>query len=241
MRYIGKSPSNGTFQKLDTPSFDGVTSTFNLYTSGISVTPGSAANMIISLHGIIQEPNVSYILSGSAITFDTPPPISSTFFGVVLGVISNVGIVSDGSITAAKLAAGAAASYGANIFTGTQDFATGTAIASASTINLDTATGNRIHITGTTNINVVTLTRGPRTVIFDGVLTLNHNSTTNNLPSGSPITTAVGDRAIFESDGTTVYCVGYVRASGLPLVSSLPTYVVFATTSQLNLTYGAFN
>jgi hypothetical protein len=111
-----------------------------------------------------------------------------------------------------------AASLGANTFTAAQEWATGTAVASASTINLNTTTGNRVHITGTTTITTVTLTRGPRTLVFDGVLTLTHNSTTNNLPGGANITTAAGDRAIYESDGTTVYCVSYIKASGLPVV-----------------------
>ena len=114
---------------------------------------------------------------------------------------------------------GTAAILGANTFTAAQEWATGTAIASAATINLDTATGNRVHITGTTAITAVTLTRGPRTVIFDGILTLTHNATTNNLPGAASITTAVGDRAIYESDGTTVYCVSYIKVSGAAVVA----------------------
>ena len=114
------------------------------------------------------------------------------------------------------------ATTGANIFTGRQSFATGAAIASAGTLNLDAALdGNRHHITGTTAITAVTLTRGPRTLIFDGVLTLTHNATTNNLPGAANIITAVGDRAIYESDGTTVYCVSYIRASGFAVIGSV--------------------
>ena len=101
-----------------------------------------------------------------------------------------------------------------------EEFATGTAIASAATINLDTTTGNRVHITGTTTITAVTLTRGPRTLIFDAVLTLTHNATTNNLPGAVNITTAINDRAIYESDGTTVYCVSYIRSNGGSVVSA---------------------
>ena len=37
------------------------------------------------------------------------------------------------------------ATLGANVFTGVQDWATGANIASASTVNLNTATGNRVH------------------------------------------------------------------------------------------------
>ena len=124
------------------------------------------------------------------------------------------------------------ASLGANTFTAAQEWATGTAIASASTINLNTATGNRVHITGTTAITAVTLTRGPRTLIFDGVLTLTHNATTNNLPGGVNITTAAGDRAIYESDGTTVYCVSYIKASGLPVVSGPGAALVLLSTVE---------
>jgi hypothetical protein len=111
-----------------------------------------------------------------------------------------------------------AASLGANTFTAAQEWATGTAVASAATINLNTTTGNRVHITGTTTITAVTLTRGPRTLIFDGILTLTHNATTNSLPGAANITTAVGDRAIYESDGTTVYCVSYIKVSGTAVV-----------------------
>ena len=120
----------------------------------------------------------------------------------------------------AYLPASGYAVLSANTFTGAQEWASGTAIASASTINLNTATGNRVHITGTTAITAVTLTRGPRTLIFDGILTLTHNATTNNLPGAANITTAAGDRAIYESDGTTVYCVSYIKASGVAVVAS---------------------
>lgn len=111
----------------------------------------------------------------------------------------------------------------------TVDLLTGANIASASTINLNAATGNRTHITGSVTINVVELTRGPRTVIFDGILTLAHNATTNNLPSAANITTAAGDRAIYESDGTTVYCISYFRANGEPLIIAGPGLVHLQT------------
>jgi hypothetical protein len=122
--------------------------------------------------------------------------------------------------TASSLTTGGNAALGANTFTAAQEWATGTAIASAATVNLDTATGNRVHITGTTAITAVTLTRGPRTVIFDGILTLTHNATTNNLPGAANITTAANDRAVYESDGTTVYCSSYTKASGQPVVAA---------------------
>lgn len=146
----------------------------------------------------------------------------------VLGIPASGTLTNATGLPAAGVV-GTAAILGANIFTGAQEWASGTAIASASTINLNTATGNRVHITGTTAITAVTLTRGPRTVIFDGILTLTHNSTTNNLPSAANITTAAGDRAIYESDGTTVYCVSYIKASGTAVASSggTPDFLLF--------------
>ena len=160
----------------------------------------------------------------------TLPDTSSTLLvsGGALGTPSS-GTLSNATGLPAAGVVGTAAILGANTFTGAQEWATGTAIASASTINLNTATGNRVHITGTTAITAVTLTRGPRTVIFDGILTLTHNATTNNLPGAANITTAAGDRAIYEGDGTTVYCVSYIRVAttgtGSTVLSTSPTLV----------------
>lgn len=96
----------------------------------------------------------------------------------------------------------------------------GDPIASASTINLTTATGNFLHVTGTTTITAVTLGVGMRReIIFDGILTLTHHATNNNLPGGADIITAVGDRASYHSDGTTVYCTKYVKADGTSVIS----------------------
>lgn len=108
---------------------------------------------------------------------------------------------------------GLASAFG-GIAGSTVELLKGDPIASASTINLNNATGNLVHVTGTNQIDAVTLTRGPRVVIFDGVLTLAHHATNNNLPGGANITTAAGDRAIYWGNGTSVYCIEYVKASG---------------------------
>ena len=62
MPYIGKEPEHGNYQRLDTivGGFDGGTSTFNLTADGVEVYPTSPATMIISLGGVIQEPNTSW-------------------------------------------------------------------------------------------------------------------------------------------------------------------------------------
>ena len=94
----------------------------------------------------------------------------------------------------------------------------GASVASAATTNLTAVIGNSCHVTGTTTITAVTLTSGKFCeVIFDGALTLTHHATNNNLPGGANITTAVNDRCHYWSDGTTVYCVVYEKASGAPI------------------------
>lgn len=103
---------------------------------------------------------------------------------------------------------------------GAMDWVKGADIASAATINLTTATGNAVHVTGTTQIDAVTLGSGMwRMVIFDGALTLTHSATANNLPGGANITTAANDRALYWSDGTVVYCAAYNKASGKATVA----------------------
>ena len=103
---------------------------------------------------------------------------------------------------------------GISRFDGAVNMFKGADIASATTTNLTTATGNLVHITGTTTITGVTLGSGMmRQVIFDDALTLTHHATNNNLPYGANITTAAGDRALYWSDGTTVYCVSYFNTT----------------------------
>lgn len=98
----------------------------------------------------------------------------------------------------------------------------GANIASAATVNLDTATGNLVHITGTTTITSITLASGAeRTVVFDGALTLTHNATTLILPGAANITTAAGDCMKVRGDGSgNVRVVSYTKASGASVVAS---------------------
>jgi hypothetical protein len=116
----------------------------------------------------------------------------------------------------------------ANLFKGTR----GTAIASASSVNLGAATGSNLHITGTTTITSFgTVAAGvERRVIFDGALTLTHNPTSLVLPGNANITTAAGDSAVFISEGSGNWrCVSYNKADG--------TSVGAATIANDSVTY----
>lgn len=103
--------------------------------------------------------------------------------------------------------------------TGALTQAVGANVASAATINLTNVAGNACHVTGTVAITGVTLAAGKFVeVIFDDALTLTHHATNNHLPGTANITTAANDRALYWSDGTTVYCLRYQRADGSPVV-----------------------
>lgn len=95
----------------------------------------------------------------------------------------------------------------------------GANIASASTVNLDTATGDYVHVTGTTSITAITLSQGREgTVVFDGVLTLT-NGASLILPSAANITTAAGDSAVFRGEASgVVRCISYTKADGTAVV-----------------------
>lgn len=105
-------------------------------------------------------------------------------------------------------------------------------IAAAGTTDLSTATGNLIHITGTTGpiTSFGTVQAGAmRLLVFDAVVTITYHATNMILPGNANITTAAGDAAIFLSEGSGAWrCIEYTRRSGKALVRSdaLPGQIV---------------
>jgi len=112
MPYIGRSPQVGNYSKLDSiaASFNTSDVTFNLTVSGDAYTPGGSTQLIISIDGVIQEPESAYTVSGSQITFTSAPSTGSTFFGIGLGNVLDIGTPSDGTVTASKLTSGSVTS-----------------------------------------------------------------------------------------------------------------------------------
>lgn len=107
----------------------------------------------------------------------------------------------------------------------------GADVASATTTNLETATGDLIDVTGTTTITAITLSEGhERTVRFTGILTLTHGASLV-LPGAASITTAAGDTAVFRGYAAgVVRCVVYSKASGKSVV--FPTLTDLAAAGQ---------
>lgn len=123
----------------------------------------------------------------------------------------------------------------------------GADVASASTLNLDTATGQVVDVTGTTTITAITLSNGrQRDVRFTGALTLT-NGASLVLPGGANITTAAGDCAVFQGYGSgVVRCLNYTKADGTAFTTTAAAMrtaigVVTATTSGEGLVKLATN
>ena len=96
MAYIGKSPEHGTFEKQDLTA-DGSTTTFTL-----NYTVGSSSAILVSVSGVIQEPETAYNLStgGTKIVFSAAPETGENIFVIFLGVAFDAGtLLSTGTIT----------------------------------------------------------------------------------------------------------------------------------------------
>ena len=107
MGYVGPEPKLGRNREVDdiSSSFNGNTTAFTLQVGGLNVSPGSANDIIVSLGGVVQNPNTDYTVAASTLTFTTAPASGLGFFAVVLGqgIDSDVATPSDQSVSAAKL------------------------------------------------------------------------------------------------------------------------------------------
>lgn len=113
----------------------------------------------------------------------------------------------------------------------------GADVASATTTNLATTTGDFVNVTGTTTITGLgTANEGVlRGVRFTGALTLTHNATSLILPNnGSNITTANGDNAVFRSLGSGNWvCINYTKVNGTSLVTGKAVQLVNTQTGAV--------
>jgi len=106
LAYIGQRPVIGRYIKLDQISsgFNGSNTGFSMTAGSQAVFPGTARNLLLSLGGVIQEPDTDFTISGSTLTFTTPPVANTTFFGVIYGDMQATGTPSDGTVLPASIA-----------------------------------------------------------------------------------------------------------------------------------------
>ena len=96
MAYIGRGPVTGSFEKQDLTA-DGSTTTFTL-----NYTVGSSSAILVSVSGVLQEPETAYNIStgGTKIVFSAAPESGEDIFVIFLGVAFDAGtLLGTGTIT----------------------------------------------------------------------------------------------------------------------------------------------
>ena len=99
MAYIGREPLYGAFERQSLTA-DSSTTTFSL-----NYQVGSSASIMVSVAGVLQEPEIGYTLSGGGTNIVFAAPTSGeTVFVVFLGLARDVGqFLNTGIITAQTL------------------------------------------------------------------------------------------------------------------------------------------
>lgn len=105
MAYLGRELTSGNYLKLDDlrSQFNGTKKTFNLTSGGQAFYPGSAFSILVSLGGVIQQPESAYIIDRNTITFASAPQSTDDFFCIVLGVALGIGVPGEGTVSTSKL------------------------------------------------------------------------------------------------------------------------------------------
>jgi len=106
MPYIGRDLNRGNYLKIDdiSSSFNSSTTTFNLTVGGSAFTPGSAFAILVSVGGVIQEPESAYQVNNSEITFANAPTAQDSFFCIALGVALGIGVPGNGTVNGTQMA-----------------------------------------------------------------------------------------------------------------------------------------
>ena len=179
--YIGTEPTFGTFDK-QLITGDGSTATFTL-----DFPVAQAGQLLVSLDGIIQEPDFSFNISLSTgtpqITFASAPANGARIFVVFLGR-SSVAMVSaqasphidefngDGSTTAFTLTQVPSASSAANFIVFVDNVYQRYGSSYAFTVNGTTLTFTSAPPSGTNNIQVIQLSQqNTLNSVADGAIT----------------------------------------------------------------------
>ena len=106
MPYLGRDLSQGNYLKLDDISsqFDGSKVSFDLTAGGSAFFPGSSMALVVSLGGVLQEPEAAFTIDQSSIEFASAPSSAQSCFIVVMGTSIGVSVPADASVTMPKLA-----------------------------------------------------------------------------------------------------------------------------------------
>ena len=180
MAYIGRQPSYGAFEKQSLTA-DSSTTTFTL-----TYVVGSSSSILVSVSGVVQEPEIGYTISGGGaqIVFTAAPTSGDTIFVVFLGFARDVAQLNSGSITSQTELAERAASNDFFILYDTSE----SALKKIQTSNIVAASVNRTA-TGDGSTTGFTVTSGVTAaqclVTINGVV---QTVTTDYTVSGTTLT-----------------------------------------------------
>jgi hypothetical protein len=101
MAYIGKSPSIGSFQKLDSIAGlqNGVTTAFQMKVSGQPYSPDTASQLLVVRDSTVLEPGTDYSINGTYITILPAPEEADNIWVLTFGQARYTGVPSDGTVT----------------------------------------------------------------------------------------------------------------------------------------------
>ena len=221
MGYLGRQLSSGNYLKLDDISsqFNGSLTTFNLTSGGQTFYPGSAYSILVSLGGVIQEPESGYQINENQIIFAVAPQASDDFFCIVLGTALGIGVPGDGTVSGTKLTrpfnydSGLLYLDDTNNRVGINSTAPRTALDVVGVVSATSFTGDLTGtaslasgLTGTPNINV-------------GVLTATSLSVSGNVSIAGTLT---------YEDVTNVDSIGLITARNGIIVTGVVTATSFS-------------
>jgi len=181
MAYIGREPSYGAFEKQSITA-DSSTTTFSL-----DYTVGSSSSIMVSVAGVIQEPETGYSLSGggTSIIFSAAPTTGETVFVVFLGLARDVGqFLNTGIITAQTELAERAAS-------GDQFLVFDTSASALKKINASNVVAASVSRTGTGDGSTTTFTVTSGVTVSNTMVFINgihQRPTTDYTISGTTLT-----------------------------------------------------
>ena len=95
MAYIGRTPAYGSFEK------QALTPNSSTTSFALNYVVGSTSSILVSVAGVVQEPEVAYNISGGGanIVFTAAPTTGDTAFIVFLGLTTQLATLATGSIT----------------------------------------------------------------------------------------------------------------------------------------------
>ena len=181
MAYIGREPLYGAFEKQSLTA-DSSTTTFAL-----TYTVGSSSSIMVSVAGVIQEPETGYTLSGGGvnIVFSAAPTSGETVFVVFLGLARDAGsFLNTGAITSQTELAERAAS-------GDQFLLFDTSASTLKKINASNVVAASVSRTGTGDGSTTTFTVTNGTTVANTMVFINglhQRPTTDYTISGTPLT-----------------------------------------------------